>query len=551
MLQAIAVVTLIFLGYKALQSTVLLDADERLVQTSQLTAGLISCIAVAIILSWGIVKTSPGFLAATPEAEDDLPSRQPTDAERVQSYARWFIAMRWIAVTVATVLVLITVQATDWLPEGAWWPLFSTVAVLAAVNSIYACLAYHDRNSVILLRIQAYVDLGILTVLLHFSGGIENPLATMMIFHVVIAGVVLSGRQCYGIAAAAGLLFGGMAWAEWAGIVPHYPLQLATGLERVEGGLVQPVQNSLYVVARVFLHSAVLFLTAYFVTSLADRLRQNERWLESTLDRALTGQQQLEHALKEQRNAQARMVRAGRLAAAGELAGRVAHEVNNPIAIISAKARLMLSDQRDEMSVEIAQDLTKITDLADRVARIAQGLLSYCRPSPSIRLPLDLRQPIQKSLALIEQHAKRSDVKVENALTEDPIVIHGNPGEMEQVFLNLFLNALDAMPRGGTLRLSASRDAVLLDGRPGFAVAVTDTGVGISESTRDHIFEPFFTTKQEGRGTGLGLSICLGLVQSHGGELEVQSEIGKGSCFVVKLPQQSTRPKEGSGASNA
>ena len=123
--------------------------------------------------------------------------------------------------------------------------------------------------------------------------------------------------------------------------------------------------------------------------------------------------------------------------------------------------------------------------------------------------------------------------------------MQANAHELEQVFLNLFLNALDGMPTGGVLKISSFVDSALLrDAKPSVGIVVADTGVGIPEAIRDRIFEPFFTTKQEGRGTGLGLSICLGLVRSHGGEIEVESEPGRGSRFLVKLPVDSASGTE-------
>ncbi len=247
----------------------------------------------------------------------------------------------------------------------------------------------------------------------------------------------------------------------------------------------------------------------------------------------------------EQTQLQAQVQQAAKLAAVGELAGGVAHEVNNPIAIISAKARLLLSDHRNEMSEKTAQELAKIVELADRVARIAQGLLSYCRPSSAMRAPLDIRLPIRKAVAMVEQRARANRVRIEERLPDPVPLIRANADEMEQVFLNLFLNALDATSSKGSLSISTLCEGVrLLDGRPCVAVAVEDTGAGIPTNLRERIFEPFFSTKGVGRGTGLGLSICLGLVRSHGGEIGVDSEAGRGARFTVKLPIETRRGSE-------
>ncbi|MBU6410419.1 MAG: hypothetical protein KGR98_08520 [Verrucomicrobia bacterium] len=618
--------------------------------------GILSSIVVAGTVSWMIIRSSPAFLTQPAMDDADLCRPGVTPLERSKMYAQWFIAMRWIAVLLAAVLVFISVQVFAWLPGTVWRPLMATVAVLAVLNVFYTILARRHGVGPRLLSAQVYVDLVILTVLLQFSGGIENPLSMMMIFHVIIGGILLSRRECYWIAAFASFLFAALAWGEWSDLLTHYTLQLYPHVRQANGELFHPAEQSLYVMSRSVLQGVVMFLTAYFVTTLAERLRQNERRLETLAERATAGQQLLEQSLEttgaglrvldgelrgywdnarwrqwcacptgpdcasfellngsgsparqtledgkirvtevvmepgggcppgaapeqcpgrilqvttaplanaqgrvqrivelaqdvtRQKRAQEQMARAGQLAAVGELAGRVAHEVNNPIAIISTKSRLLLADHRSEMSPKIAQELAKITDYSDRVARIAQGLLSYCRPSPGTRAPLDVRQPIRKSLAMVEQNARNAGVAVLDELPAALPPVSANSNELEQVFLNLFLNALDAMSGGGRLRVSA----VVLEGTAGrpraVAVTVEDSGVGIPPSVRDRIFEPFFTTKQEGRGTGLGLSICLGVVRGHGGEIRVESEPGKGSRFIVQFPaDEAGRPKNTDG----
>ena len=238
-----------------------------------------------------------------------------------------------------------------------------------------------------------------------------------------------------------------------------------------------------------------------------------------------------------QKQAQAQMLRAGKLAAVGELAGQVAHEVNNPIAIISAKARLLLSDTSQPIPQKVRQELEKMIALSDRVAKIAQGLLSYCRPSVASRAQMDLRDPIRQALTLVVQSAATRGIEIQDKLPSTPLRVNANTDEMQQVFLNLLLNALDAMPRGGRLTVTASHEAgTLSDGRPCLLASVMDDGVGIEAAVCERVFEPFFTTKGPGKGTGLGLSICQGLIRSHGGEIELASRSGQGTRVSIRLP---------------
>lgn len=525
------------------ERTWLAGADMKTIHLSHAIRGIVSSLVLAGLVAWIIVARSPAFMGAAKVLEEEMAPAQASGVERLRTYTLWFISMRWIAVVMAAILVFISVQLVEWLPKAVWWPLMGVIATLAGFNLFCTLLARRGRGLAALLAAQADVDLAILTALLHFSGGIENPLSMMMIFHVIISGILLSRRQCYRIALAASLWFALLAWAEGTETIKHFTLQLFPHFAQSDGEAFHPAHHPVYVASRVVLQAVVLLLTAYFVAALAERLRENERRLAAAADRALAGQRQLAQALKEQKDAQAQIVRAGQLAAVGELAGQIAHEVNNPVAIIDAKARLLLGDRRDEMSPKVAQELVKITELSTRVARIAQGLLSYCRPSPGTRTALDVRQPVRLALALIEPRARALGVVVSDALPPASLTVLANGQELEQVFLNLFLNALDAMPGGGGLDVSA-RTVRTDDGPPQVAITVADTGVGIPEGDRERIFEPFFTTKQEGRGTGLGLSICLGLVRSHGGEVGVESESGRGARFTVRLPAAAAAEKE-------
>jgi signal transduction histidine kinase len=189
----------------------------------------------------------------------------------------------------------------------------------------------------------------------------------------------------------------------------------------------------------------------------------------------------------------------------------------------------------------------KIAELSDRVARIAQGLLSYCRPAPGARQPLDVRLPARRALAYIDARARTAGVRIDDALPDELPSVRANAAELEQVFLNLFINALDAMPTGGTLSVAGRTDraSAELQPRGGSVTAgdivileVADTGSGLDASIRERVFEPFLTTKG-GRGTGLGLSICQGLVRSHGGEIRIDNDPVRGARVTLLLPVHS------------
>lgn len=582
-------------------------------QFLHLVRGITVALAAGMFVAWLISRTSP-----SPRAADVAGWWNPatlTPQQWTLNYGRWFILMRWIAVLVAAVLTVAATLFLDLLPERLARPLLITIAILAITNLVYDFLLRSGRVLRILLPVQIYFDLTVLMVLLHFSGGIENPLCLLMVFHVIVAGIVLSKAQCYQVAAAASGLLAILALLEWSEWVNHYTLSVFPH-SHGEHGLIHAAHMASYAVGSVCVQSVILFLSAYFVTTLAERVRYDEHHMAAMAERAESHRQLIEQSLQttgaalrvldadlqihwanarwqewfgqsdgaepaarqtaqdgqlrigeimlgagnsartlqlttaplvdragaitqvvqlaqditQQKQTQIQMIRAGKLAAVGELAGQVAHEVNNPIAIISAKSRLLLEDRRGEMSERIAAEIGKITDMADRVARIAQGLLSYCRPATGSRAPLDLREPLRKALGVVEQRARVANVSIEDELPDDLPPVLANSGEMEQVFLNLLLNAIDAMPGGGRLVVGGGATGQFVE------VSVEDTGGGIAPEIRERIFEPFFSTKPEGRGTGLGLSICQGLVNSHGGRIELDTQVGRGSRFVVRLP---------------
>ncbi len=637
---ALTAVALIFIVYEIVEKTWLANTDMQILHRLHIARGIGSSVVAAVLVGWIIIRNAPPLLAsaATEEewAEQALVGVQKPEV----NYADWFIRMRWIAVVVAATFVITCVRIVELLPGTVLWPLLLTLGVLAGSNVCYMIVSARGVWNRWFLQVQIYGDLVVLTVLLHFSGGIENPLSVIMLLHVIIGGIILARWQCYLVAVVGSILFGLLALAEAAHVVEHYTLQIIPHVasdEQIQHAAHEP----LYVSVRVVLQSSLLFLAAYFVTAVADRLRMHEVQLKHMATRALAESQLLERSLDttgaalrvlgpdlrprwsntrwqawfggrgsgssmikrldgaesaaqrtfrdgrtrqtelgadetapcgagepggdarffqittaplrdpaggvhqvvelaqditEQKRTQSQLIRAGQLAAVGELAGQVAHEVNNPIAIIGAKSRLALSDQRDEMSDSIAEEFGKIIDLSDRVARIAQGLLSYCRPSGAARTPLDIRVPVRTALAMIEQPANSTGVRMLTDLPDDLPPVHANQQEMEQVFLNLLLNCLDAMPSGGAITITARHE--LRPGSRGGAVTVVveDTGCGVPLSARDHVFRPFFTTKKLGRGTGLGLSICQGLIESHGGKITLTSQEGEGTQVTVTLP---------------
>lgn len=236
-----------------------------------------------------------------------------------------------------------------------------------------------------------------------------------------------------------------------------------------------------------------------------------------------------------------RLMQSSKFAAIGELTANIAHEVNNPIGIISGKARLLMSRHGDGMSEKVSEEIGKIVVQCDRLSELTRRMLDYSRPTPTQKIRLDLHQPLRRALDFVAHRAKTGQIEIEDQLQEGIPDVLANGNELEQVFLNLFLNAMDAMPDGGRLRVR-TRDENCI-GESLVVVIVEDTGNGVPEAIRDRIFDPFFTTKSED-GTGLGLAISYGIVRSHGGMIELENPGEGGSRFRLSFPAWDTARKE-------
>ncbi|HWR13967.1 MAG TPA: ATP-binding protein [Terriglobales bacterium] len=228
---------------------------------------------------------------------------------------------------------------------------------------------------------------------------------------------------------------------------------------------------------------------------------------------------------------ESQLSQAEKMSSIGLLAAGVAHEVNTPLAVISSYAQ-MLQKQLNGNEKQ-ASLLEKITRQTFRASEIVNSLLNFSRTSGSEFSQVDLNKVIHETLALVEHQFKSARVKVDEQLLEGLPTINGNAGKLQQVFLNLFLNAKDAMPGGGTLTVATANG-------DGVKVTVSDSGSGIAQEHIQRIYDPFFTTKngaREGRkGTGLGLSVTYGIIQEHAGKIQVESRVGEGTTFYLEFP---------------
>jgi signal transduction histidine kinase len=230
--------------------------------------------------------------------------------------------------------------------------------------------------------------------------------------------------------------------------------------------------------------------------------------------------------ITEKKKIEEELFRTTKHASIGRLAAGVSHEIGNPLASISSLVQELMTE---DISSFASDSLGTINVHINRIARIVRSLGDFARLYPKQKVSTSLKEILQSTIDLVQYDKNFKRIEIATDIEEIPPV-KVNPDEMQQVFLNLMLNARDAMPDGGKLNISIKTN-------DGFAEAIfSDTGTGIDHENSDKLFDPFFTTKGPSRGTGLGLSICYSIIKDHGGSIEVHSDAGVGTIFIIKIP---------------
>jgi two-component system NtrC family sensor kinase len=240
-------------------------------------------------------------------------------------------------------------------------------------------------------------------------------------------------------------------------------------------------------------------------------------------------ERKVEEKVAERERLEIQLLQSERLSSVGLLAAGVAHEIHNPLATISMYAQMLQEKASDGAQ---AEKLQVILDHIDRISEITRGLLDFSRHSDGAVGPVDLHGTLEKTIRLVGPNISRQGVQIDLQTCPETLSVRGEEMQLQQAFLNILMNALQAMPGGGTLRIATRR---LADG--GLAeVEFEDTGPGIDRKDLARVFDPFFTTKEPGEGTGLGLAVTYGIVKSHRGQIEIDSEPGEGCRVTLRLP---------------
>ena len=423
-------------------------------------------------------------------------SPTPELAERI----RWFIRLRWLAV--GGILIAAGVVASLGL-SISWQRLLGLAGLLAALNAVYAALSRRNIPPLPFTWWQIVADLTVLTLALHVSGGIENPFAFFYVFHVIIASILLPPRVSYLVAALATLFFLAMALFEHFGALPHAAL-----------GFVQ-WNNPRYLAAASFVLASTLFSSSYLASTIMEGLRRKD---------------------EEMRRFNERLLQTEKLAAIGQLAAGIAHELNTPLASISGYAE-ELGEIVQGAGEKVVQYTGVIRSQTERCKAITQSLLNFARKSDIQIQAVDVNAVIREAIDYLRFKKRTTQLAIETDLGDVPRV-QADPGQLLQVFLSVLVNAADAIVDGGTITVrSRAPSSTGLGTGKDVVVTVVDTGSGIPEENLKKVFEPFFTTKAPGEGTGLGLSLSYGIVKQLGGTIDLKSRVGEGTEVTIALPK--------------
>jgi len=432
---------------------------------------------------------------------------------RLVKRVRWLSNLRWIAAVVT--LIVVHLAYFQWHVVSAYLPLCGVVLLLTCENifSLF-CIKWiegHDLQDMgpwirRLIRFQIAADLMLLTALLHFSGGVENPLIVCFVFHMIIASILLSMRESYFQAALAACLLVMLGVFEYQGIWAHYSLNnlLTHGF----------YTDAYYVLSTVGVLVGTIFLVVYMTTNISKKLRRRE---------------------KAYRQANHELLQKDRIK--DEYVARVTHDIKGHLAAIQSC--------QDVVSQELVGPLTEgQKDLINRangrtahLIKFVKTLLQLTEMRLSKRMDMawfSINETIVQAMATCQRRSQDKSIALMHLIQCSELEVHGHQVSIEEVITNLVLNAIKYTPECGAVELIA--------GQQGDEVCVTirDTGIGIPPEDLPHIFKEFYRASNaramEKDGTGLGLSIVKQIVDRHGGRLEARNREGGGSEFTLTLP---------------
>jgi len=447
-----------------------------------------------------------------------VPSLEPfaSRAEGLLALCRWFIRLRWLAV----LALFAVVSATHWL-VGIQLPLpqlFGLGGVLAVYNLLFGWYAetLHARSQEEVTariaerfaNVQVLADVVCMTVLLHFSGGVENPLSIFYVFHVIIASVMLRQWESYAHAGVAFGLFAALVLLEHAGVIPHYYLPGYMAQEHF--------RSATFIFGHLGALAVTLFVSAFMATSIVARLRERQAELAATLARLA--------------ELEARKSRFMRVAA---------HQLRSPLSAIQSLLNVSLRNY-EALGEEKRADFIRRAEARTRMMLdmladlLALSRLRDARGQKPVRDLVTFDETARRVLTLYAPQAEEKQQTLEVRLEAGDAQVYAESDRVRDVLTNLVSNAIKYTPEGGRVTVATRADDAQV------VLEVADTGIGIPPEDQEHLFEEFFRASNAREfvqeGTGLGLSIVREIVEVHGGDIAFESEPGRGTRFTVSFP---------------
>lgn len=395
---------------------------------------------------------------------------------------------------------------------------------------------------------QICADYLSLTILIHYSGGVENPFISLYLLHIIIGSIILRRPQVWFEGLIAYLLFLSVVVLEYTEAIPHHALTQVFAYPRH--------QNPYFILAVSISLLITLLSTIYMSSTIVQSLRARERELMQTRSMLQKKSGDLEKANRDLREKQQQLVQSEKLASLGRLSAGMAHEINNPVQFIQGNMRI-LSEATDSMlpvldryaddnpSFKVARleyrffrehIKTLLNDMSNgtvRIADIVRDLKKFARAEEGrFDESVDVNEAVRSSLRLVHNKVKRHNVISE--FDPDLPKIIGNTNKIEQVMVANLINAAEALGdrADGVIKVQTSTDS----GGASIGISISDNGPGMTEEVKRRLFDPFFTTKQRTGGMGLGLSVAYGIIKDHQGWIEVETRLGEGTSLQYHFP---------------
>jgi len=440
----------------------------------------------------------------------------------------WLIQLRWLASSaviygtfVAANLIGVRMDPIPLYIIGGAIAVYNSFFIIAVKWSEVNSSDGRPRHARSIANGQIVVDLLFLTLLIHFSGGVENPISFYFIFHIIIASILLSRGETFLQATLANGLFGGMVLGEFTGIIPH--------LHLLGPGRPDLAEDGLFVGSTLLVFCSTLYLAAYMATSIVSRLRARDREnLELTA--------KLEAKALELEEAYNRLAEVERIKS--QYMRKVSHEIKAPVLAMQSSLTAVLEGVAGEVPPRQREMIARAEKRGQAMLGLVSDLLVLSRVRDARlftqRKLVSPAKVAEKMAAVHMPRATSKGVDFSTRVQRDVPTIFADPEALEQLVSNLVSNAINYTPRGGKVELEIWAAAGTL------TLRVSDTGIGISSSDLPRIFNEFFRAENARRfseeGTGLGLSIVRSIVDTMGGDISVESQVGTGSTFTVVLP---------------